>query len=347
MKKVSQIQRQMITSLTARYPLLKDWYGSRIRFVNKHAPSGNRRFFEKQATVDQIVELNQAGYNVYFVVNTSNASDKNTTKAKGNCSAERHITAVRYLFVDFDLGKQTEFATSDEFVKKMIVPFKLKPNLVIGSGNGIHVYWRTTDNFPLTSFKETQKRLIQHLGTDPQINDLPRIMRLPGSYNVKQGWDNRKLCTVLQHSPAVGPYRLRDFDRVLPKLKRGRPKSAISVDGLDLAGQLPVAFKNMLLLCPGIREYWWPRSPKWKTRSDDDFVLGLRLLQALVPIADIATIISPNIKAQSYQNRISREKYVRVTIGKLVNENTRGYSPMVFTTYDLHRGESGNNLHII
>jgi hypothetical protein len=47
-----------------------------------------------------------------------------------------------------------------------------------------HAYWLVT-GMALTDFTSAQKRLAAHYGTDPAVHDLPRVMRLAGSYHQK------------------------------------------------------------------------------------------------------------------------------------------------------------------
>ena len=58
------------------------------------------------------------------------------------------------------------------------------PSMIVKSGRGIHFYWLCSD-VPRDQFVAFQKDLISKLGTDTAINDLPRVMRLPGTLHLK------------------------------------------------------------------------------------------------------------------------------------------------------------------
>lgn len=76
------------------------------------------------------------------------------------------VTAVRALFCDFDRPRQRDW--------------HLRPSVVVQSGHGEHAYWLTAD-CPLDQFRAAQQRLAAHYGSDPAVNDLSRVMRLPGT----------------------------------------------------------------------------------------------------------------------------------------------------------------------
>lgn len=55
-----------------------------------------------------------------------------------------------------------------------------KPNIIVRSARGIHAYWLLRRGESLERFYEVQKALAAKFGTDAQVNDLARVMRLPG-----------------------------------------------------------------------------------------------------------------------------------------------------------------------
>ncbi|QQP96523.1 AAA family ATPase [Lysobacter enzymogenes] len=61
----------------------------------------------------------------------------------------------------------------------------LEPHLVVQtSPNKYHVYW-LVDGLPLDQFADIQRAIAARFGTDPSVNDLPRVMRLPGFWHCK------------------------------------------------------------------------------------------------------------------------------------------------------------------
>jgi hypothetical protein len=75
------------------------------------------------------------------------------------------------------------------------------PTLEIASGHGVHGYWRLTEPIhDLAEWTWYQKRLIATVGSDPQICDPPRVMRLPGFFNLKSLPPVR--CRVISADPS-------------------------------------------------------------------------------------------------------------------------------------------------
>lgn len=62
----------------------------------------------------------------------------------------------------------------------------LKPHIVIESSPGNwHVYWLVDDWFGLDKFTSVQEAIAAKYGTDKNVKDLPRVMRLPGFNHCK------------------------------------------------------------------------------------------------------------------------------------------------------------------
>lgn len=106
-----------------------------------------------------LADLNRRGAGVFVMVN---AGDGKGRKA-GN------VHAVRAFFADLD-GAPLD----------AVHAFALRPHFVLESSAGRwHAYW-LVENAPLDQFTATQQAIAHHMGSDPKVCDLPRVMRLPG-----------------------------------------------------------------------------------------------------------------------------------------------------------------------
>ncbi|MDB2596156.1 DUF5906 domain-containing protein [Pseudomonadales bacterium] len=95
-------------------------------------------------------------------------------RSDGKGQSKENIVCVRALFVDLD-------GTPLKHVDRI----KLSPHLVVETSPAkFHVYWFVRD-VPLSVFTKIQKRLAEIVGSDPSVCDLPRIMRLPGTWHLK------------------------------------------------------------------------------------------------------------------------------------------------------------------
>ena len=84
------------------------------------------------------------------------------------------ITGIRALFVDADKPD-----TSVETMKSLI-DYMPRPSMIVTSSKGkFHVYWRVVD-CELDQFKSMQKQLAIQFNTDPHVNNLDRVLRVPG-----------------------------------------------------------------------------------------------------------------------------------------------------------------------
>jgi hypothetical protein len=111
----------------------------------------------------EIGRWQRAGAGVYVMVNEGDG--------KGRTAA--HVRALRALFVEDDEGTLT------------VEALNLAPSMIVQSRNGLHVYWRLRPGERVGAFKPAQKALAAALGTDASVNDPSRVLRLPGSYHLK------------------------------------------------------------------------------------------------------------------------------------------------------------------
>ncbi len=108
----------------------------------------------------QLQRANSAGGGAFVVINEG-----------GQKNGE--ITRVRAVFAD------TDGAPVEPIIDA------LKPHIVVEtSPQKYHVYWLVAD-FPLDLFKPVQLAIATQFGTDESVNDLSRVMRMPGIYHNK------------------------------------------------------------------------------------------------------------------------------------------------------------------
>lgn len=109
----------------------------------------------------ELTSLNGKGAGAFVVIND------------GGQTSEK-ITRIRAVFADTD-GAPLEPLIS-----------ALEPHMVVcSSPEKWHVYWLVDSQFELGQFKPIQKAIARKYGTDQAVNDLPRVMRLPGFYHRK------------------------------------------------------------------------------------------------------------------------------------------------------------------
>lgn len=234
----------------------------------EHAQNGNLpKVLEGKFTHDELVDLNQLGYNVYYLPNYPSEYTDGTT-VDGS-----QIDTFEYVFVDMDL-KEGVYPSKDAFIEE-VASFGLPPSKIVDSGNGIHVYWRVVDLTPMTYLK-LQRRLMRRLKTDPAVAKIYQLMRVPNTYNTKKP-DNIILAEEIYTSAAE--YTCEELDAALPVLtlddeaycqahydKTYKISAPVHIDDA-----LPVKFCKLLKESPEVKSIWSGGS---EDRSGADYRLG-------------------------------------------------------------------------
>lgn len=143
----------------------------------------------------------------------------------------RDVTHVRALFVDFD-GKDPDRQ------------WHLPPTMIVQSGRGIHAFW-ALDPWPVANageFKDAQHRLARHYGSDPAVCDLPRVMRLPGTWH-------QKGLPFLVHIPQLGTDTYHPAEVLAGVDTLPEPHKRPKVDMRVVGGEVDLASLDIVALC--------------------------------------------------------------------------------------------------
>jgi hypothetical protein len=104
----------------------------------------------------KLLARNAAGAGVFVVINDGGQK-------------KDYIKRIRAVFAD------TDGAPLEPIINA------LDPHAVIESSPGnFHVYYLVAEDFPLMMFTPIQEAISAKFGTDPNVKDLPRVMRMPG-----------------------------------------------------------------------------------------------------------------------------------------------------------------------
>ena len=130
------------------------------------------------------------------------------------------------VYVVANAGEQTSdtiykvravFADTDGAPLDPIIACGLEPHVIVESSPGKwHVYW-LVDGLPLDAFRDVQRAIAARFGTDKSVNDLARVMRLPGLYHQK----GAPFRTRIIHESGAKPYAA---DRILGIFPRTTPE---------------------------------------------------------------------------------------------------------------------------
>src|SRR6185295_14608908 len=95
----------------------------------------------------------------------------NGTNFRGRTASD--VVELRALFVDSDKGPIP------------LDKYTLPPHIRVRTPGGEHAFWLLQRGERLEDFNDAQKQLIRWFGTDVSINNLDRVMRLPGFAHCK------------------------------------------------------------------------------------------------------------------------------------------------------------------
>jgi hypothetical protein len=88
-----------------------------------------------------------------------------------------------------------------------VVPAPAPPAIACESSPGkFHAYWPVSD-LPLADFRHAQRMLAERFGGDRKVNDLPRVMRVPGFLH----WKGEPFRSRLLRCERVIPWRWPDL----------------------------------------------------------------------------------------------------------------------------------------
>lgn len=190
-------------------PILDDDDPRRNTEDGKRLQAKARRFFrwpkEGPHAAAYVESIKDKDFHMYFGVALRKDSHGGGKKNVGCC------TAV-YADVDF---KDVE----PDVVRKLLAEFPCKPSIVVKSGNGLHVYWLMKEPLMESSFPrlETLNRaMLKHLRAQIGTQDCSRVLRVPGTANIKKKYADPKPVTTVSYWHPEWRYTLDDLEQYLP-----------------------------------------------------------------------------------------------------------------------------------
>jgi archaellum biogenesis ATPase FlaH len=174
-----------------------------LRFL----PSGENLFIPL-SKIDSIPNVlkKYKGQNAYFGV---------ATRIKGNGTKDG-ILQIPALGVDIDFNGR-----SPKAVWKKLRDFQLRPSVIIKTGGGYHVYWflkRPAAKDQIPEIECLLKQLASSLDGDMGATDASRILRIPGTLNLKR---DRFPVHLIRFRP-TRKYKISDFKFLSPRIEKSK-----------------------------------------------------------------------------------------------------------------------------
>lgn len=161
-----------------------------LRKIGNEDGSIERHFCASPAEADRYIRKwtrDQGDYGVFFGI-----AQRKPDVRRGR---KEDLQAVPVLWVDLDTEKN---GWNTDRTLAALKTSQLRPSIVVRSGHGLHLYWLLedpvlmpeygTDEYyeTLESIESLAKRLGQIFGGD-SVQDITRVLRLPGTLNTKGG----------------------------------------------------------------------------------------------------------------------------------------------------------------
>ena len=208
------------------------------------------------------------------------------TLRDGQHTNKSGVRLITHLWADFDYKN----FVSEEEAQRVLEGFELEPSLVVSTGGGLHIYWKLATPIEATPqnmvyVESIMERLYFRLGGLDHVQNMTRILRVPGSHNAK--YKPPRPVRLVQQSEVA--YALDAFDSVLPALPT-RPSHATEDDGRLYGTPTEKEIADLLSVLPSDGwEYSDYNAILMAVHSVFPDEVGVRLIQAWSPALDKRT----------------------------------------------------------
>ena len=202
--------------------IYKDYSGGYITITT--LPDRKTRWFKctEIEKISKMAETLGKKTNVFFGVGL-----RNKVLPNGQRGSEKDILGVTALYADIDVRgdahAQTSLPSSVDEATDFLHSLKIKPSIIVNSGNGIHGYWLLDKPFIIETEEDRKHISSIFKGFGKYVNgeakkrgwkidsvyDLARILRVPGTINHKL--KNGMNCEIIESD--LNRYALTDFSK--------------------------------------------------------------------------------------------------------------------------------------
>jgi hypothetical protein len=163
---------------------------------------------------------------------------RNATWPKGKRGSSEMALSSEVVWVDLDFKLfDPDLAAGRAKALAAMKAFPIRPSIIVKTGGGAHLYWLLREaavGEELRRIPLVNAALAAHLNGDPKARDLARILRLPGTPNMK--YTPSLSCEISGWNPELR-YTLDDFDLINPAdVKDQGPQVPRKTPGVALEG---------------------------------------------------------------------------------------------------------------
>ena len=262
-----------------------------FRAIGKEKKSVGIIWLQSFKNLDNVIQdigkYQQDGKNIYVGINARN-------KKRGRAE---NIKFVNCLWIDLDGDRDTSSANLNNFTPK--------PSIVVDSGNGLHAYWIFKEPQPVSDIISSLLRALAHLLDGDSVYDYSRVMRLPGTFNLKDPI-NPKLCKVIKNENNLR-YTLADFKFLTAGKAINKPNEAVSSNSSNIMESLSLSFRTIKLINRG-------NDGTYPSRSEADLAVIIECLNVGLSDEEIEEIFSNPVHKIGEKYRADGNHYLKHTI---------------------------------
>lgn len=234
------------------------------------------------------------------------------------------------LWIDIDDYDQTQVVAK---LKSLAQP----PTLIVNSGHGTHAYWALTQfETDLQLIRAKNKGLVTQLGIKgaDSCYDLARILRVPGTYNIKNGLD--RPVTILHKSNAE--YDIGSFTSAqiaASDVKEYWDSEPLPDNFLEtLKAKQKKLYARIFSEATALKNGATSKDDGSLNRSDNDSWIAIKLLSLGYTPGQALTVLSHNdwVSGERYRETL-RWDYVTTTVKYAIKQVTAQ------TPYAVHTGK--------
>ena len=177
---------------------------------------------QRKAMAITAIQKSDEGYNVFFGVSLTNKPFPENRRA-----GVKDINLQLGIWIDIDVQGGTHIGEKYPPSKEVAMSFlALKPSIVVSSGYGIHAYYLFSKALAIGEHNrneatERNRKFIEivrnNAGTYKEsvdsVQDLSRILRMPGTFNYKVEDDKPPVCWIIQDNDMK--YNIAELDEFI------------------------------------------------------------------------------------------------------------------------------------
>jgi len=217
--------------------------------------------------------------------------------------------------------KKPEYDTHDEALKA-IEGFEMKPTYIAHSGGGFHCYWVFNEPVKVSEvgidpLENVNRNLTAALGGDTGTHNINRILRVPGTFNLKLPKNPREVTVIADDGPKYDFEVFRQMMNFEKKKKSADDpkvqKQIINKNQLqewdNKISSLPVSDKIKYLVING-------NDGSYASRSEADQAVITALVNKGFSDTDIKEIFQNYRIGEKYREHSSQDEYLKHNIEK-------------------------------